>query len=457
MVGLFCMMAMCGLFVPAKRAVLSVFDEIYCDVGDAQSIEESLSTFSSHITNIIRIVENASEKSLVLIDELGGGTDPDEGQALAKAIVSHLLSIGCTGVVTTHYTALKEFAFSAEGIQNACMEFDSNTLQPLYVIRIGLPGSSNALAISRRLGLSESILQNAMNNLSTDAQRFENIVRSAEESRIEAETVLAESNRLKAEWNEKLAALEIEREKLQKEKDKLYASAKTEARRIINERSSQAEELLAEIEEIFAKESISQADLIKARTLKNKLADKAFETDGENVLRPQYKKVTAADIRVGVSVYLKNLNQQGVIQSVREQKQEAEVLCGNIRVRSKFSDIFVVIGNETAQTVPKKKVWQKRGELEKVQITKSLAPKPIPSLEVNVIGMTVQEALPDVASLIDGAVISNLDEVRIVHGVGTGKLRAGIHEFLRKHKNVESYRLGKYGEGETGVTIVTIK
>ena len=179
MVGLFSLMAMCGLFVPAKRAEISVFDEIYCDVGDSQSIEESLSTFSSHITNIIKIVDNVTEKSLVLIDELGGGTDPEEGQALAKAVVSHLLKTGCVGVVTTHYTALKEFAFEQKGIENACMEFDSETLQPLYVIKIGVPGSSNALAISRRLGLKESILQEALSNMSEGAQKFENIVRNA--------------------------------------------------------------------------------------------------------------------------------------------------------------------------------------------------------------------------------------------------------------------------------------
>ncbi len=448
MVGLFCMMAMCGLFVPAKRAVLSVFDEIYCDVGDAQSIEESLSTFSSHITNIIHIVDNANANSLVLIDELGGGTDPDEGQAVAKAIVSHLLKSGCAGVVTTHYTALKEFAFSAKGIENACMEFDSDTLQPLYIIKIGLPGSSNALGISRRLGLKESILQDALSNLSDDVQKFENIVRSAEESRVQAEEVLAESNRLKAEWQEKLRTLETERAKLQKEKDKLYASAKAESRRIINERTADAEELLAEIEGIFAKENISEADLIKARTLKNRLSDKAFDTEKEELLRPQYKAATEADIKVGAKVYVKNINQEGIVQNVRLQKKEAEILCGNIRIRSKFSDLSVVIVGENAQPVKKK---------EKVQITKSLAPKPMPSLEINVIGMTVHEALPDVAAFIDGAVISNLEEVRIVHGVGTGKLRAGIHEFLRSHKNVAEYRLGKYGEGETGVTIVKIK
>ncbi len=447
MVGLFSMMAMCGLFVPAKRAVLSTFDEIYCDVGDAQSIEESLSTFSSHITNIIHIVNHANEKSLVLIDELGGGTDPDEGQALAKAIVSHLLKTGCAGVVTTHYTSLKEFAFSAKGIENACMEFDSNTLQPLYVIRIGLPGASNALAISRRLGLNEEILTDALSNLSEDAQKFENIVRSAEESRIKADETLKESNLLKAEWQEKLHILQTEREKLQREKDKFFTQAKAESRRIVNERTAEAEELLEEIKSIFEKESLTEADLIKARTLKNRLSDKAFESENEETIAQQYQPVKEKDLKIGAVVYVKNINQTGVIQNLRMSKKEAEILCGNIRVRSKFSDLALMVGNKNAQTTDKKEI----------KITKSLNPKPLPSLEINVIGMTVHEALPDVEAFLDAAVISNLEEVRIVHGVGTGKLRAGIHELLRTHRNVAEFRLGKYGEGETGVTIVKIK
>ena len=456
MVGLFCMMAMCGLFVPAKRAVVSTFEEIYCDVGDSQSIEESLSTFSSHITNIIDIVNNVNENCLVLIDELGGGTDPDEGQALAKAIVSHLLSSGCAGVVTTHYTALKEFAFEADGIENACMEFDSNTLQPLYAMHIGLPGSSNALAISRRLGLKESILNDALASLSEDGQKFERIVRSAEESRIRAEETFAQSNRLRLEWQEKLQLLEIEREKLKKEKEKLFTSAKAESRRIINERSAAAEELLHEIEEIFAKESISEADLIKARTLKNKLSDAVYESENEEGER-QYIQLNVAALKVGDKVFVKNIGQEGVVQNIRLQKGEAEILCGNMRVRSKISDLAGIMNATVAQNKNKSAKWQSKNKNEKVQVKKSLQPKPAPTLEINVIGLTVHEALPEVEAFIDSAVIANLEEVRVVHGVGTGKLRAGIHDFLRKHRNVESYRLGKYGEGETGVTIIKIK
>ncbi len=452
MVGLFCLMAMCGLFIPAKRATVSTFDEIYCDVGDSQSIEESLSTFSSHITNIIDIVNRADKKSLVLIDELGGGTDPDEGQALAKAIVSHLLKSGCTGVVTTHYTALKEFAFSADGIENACMEFDANTLQPLYVMRIGLPGSSNALAISRRLGLKEEILADALSNLSKDAQRFENIVRSAEESRVKADEVLRESNEVKAKWQEKLQEVEKEREKLKKEREKLSASAKAEARRIVNERAAEAEELLHEIEEIFAQESLSEADLIKARTLKNRIADKAYASDTEEETHTQY--VPVQSLKVGDKVFVKNIAQEGLVQSVRENKGEAEILCGNLRVRSKISELCMVIQSTTTQTTAKPR-WKQKPE--KVQVKKSLAPKSSSMLEINLLGLTVHEAIPEVEAFLDGAVIANLEEVRIVHGMGTGKLRAGIHEYLRTHPNVENYRLGKYGEGDTGVTIVKIK
>ena len=457
MVGLFALMAMCGLFIPAKRAVLSTFDEIYCDVGDAQSIEESLSTFSSHITNIIDIVNRADKNCLVLIDELGGGTDPDEGQALAKAIVSHLLNTGCAGVVTTHYTALKEFAFSAKGIENACMEFDANTLQPVYVMHIGLPGSSNALAISRRLGLKESILNDALSNLSEGAQKFENIVRTAEESRIEAEETLKETNRLKAEWQEKLRALENEREKLKKDKEKLFTSAKAESRRIINERTADAEEILHEIEEIFARENISQADLIKARTLKNKLADKAFESEHEDDFTPQYAPVKENELQIGARVFVKTLNQEGIVQNIRLQKGEAEIVCGSIRMRSKISDLSVVISAPKAQTKPKVQKEKNKRAADNVQVTKSLQPKRTSSLEINVIGLTVHEAIPEVEGFLDAAVISNLEEVRIVHGMGTGKLRAGIHEFLRTHRSVAEYRLGKYGEGDTGVTIVKLK
>ena len=457
MVGLFCMMAMCGLFVPANEAAVSVFQEVYCDVGDSQSIEESLSTFSSHIKSVIKITERADCSSLVLIDELGGGTDPDEGQALAKAVVSHLIGTGCTGVVTTHYSALKEFAFATDGIENACMEFDSGTLQPLYVMKIGLPGSSNALAISRRLGLKESILNEAMSSLSEGAQAFEHIVRSAEESRIEAEKELIETEKIKAEWQEKLRQVELERDRLQKERDKLFSSAKAESRRIINERSASAEELLSEIEKIFEKERLSESDLIAARTLKNRLSDLAYDTQSEELSRPQYKKAKAEELKEGDKIYVSRINDVGVIQSVRPQKGEAEVLCGNLRLRVKIDELSVIIGDTSREKTEKLPKWKRKQNAEKVQVSKTLAPKPAQMLEINVIGKTVLDAIPEVEAFLDRAVLANIDEVRIVHGMGTGKLRAGIHEYLRKQPRVAEFRLGRYGEGDTGVTIVKLK
>jgi DNA mismatch repair protein MutS2 len=238
----------------------------------------------------------------------------------------------------------------------------------------------------------------------------------------------------------------------------LFKQAKEQSRKIITERTAEAEEILEEIEEIFKKESISQADLIYARTLKNKLRDKAFDVEQEEIIRPQYKKAKESDMKLGAKVYVTTLSQEGIIQNVRAQKKEVEVLCGNLRVRSKFDDIAIVINAiEDKSLIKTGKNSKQKTKAETVQVKKSLLPKLSPGLEVNVIGYTVADAIIDVGALLDGAVISNLEEVRIIHGMGTGKLRAGIHEYLRTHPNVAAFRLGKYGEGDTGVTIVKIK
>ena len=445
MCGLFCLMAACGLFVPAAEGTrLAVFDGVFCDLGDSQSIEENLSTFSSHIENLKEIVAEAGDKSLVLIDEPGGGTDPEEGQALARAIISHLMKKGCRGIVTTHYSALKEYAFRTDGIENACMEFDADTLRPLYRMKIGMPGSSNALAICSRLGLPESIVEEARANLSEGARSFERTIRAAEESRVAAEEVKKESERLKAEWNGRLAALEKEEEAFRRERERFLASSKAEARRIVNERAAQAEELLSELESIFAKEELNESDLIRARTLKNRIADAAFEEEDEQKIRNT--PVSADRLKVGDRVFVRSMNCEGEVISVRKEKNTAEVQCGSLRVRSKIGDLYCV---------PERRADKKKSG--GVQVVRNLAPKPLPARECNVIGMTVQEAIPEVEAFLDGAVLSNLEQVRIVHGMGTGKLRAGIHDFLRKNPRVAEFRLGKYGEGESGVTVVTLK
>lgn len=443
MTGLFCLMAACGLFIPAAQgSSVAVFDGIFCDVGDSQSIEESLSTFSSHMVTVNGICRMAGKNSLVLIDELGGGTNPDEGQAIAKAVVKHLLESGAKGIVTTHFTALKEFAYTVKGIENASMEFDMQTLMPLYKMKTGLPGASNALAISRRLGLDEKILKDAESYLSEGAKSFENVVRRAEESRLEAQKKLEEISAMQREWQEKLDKVNAQVEEINREKEKINRFARSESRRIIYERTEKAEEMLSEIEEIFKKEEITQSELIKARTLKNKLKDIAFDEE-EGVKKPvQYVEATAENIKEGVTVFIKPMECRGKVLGFSPKKGEAEILCGSIRTHLKLKDLLIVP--------------EEAAKKQKVKVVKTL-PKAQPVLEINILGMTVPEALYEVDNFIDRAVLDNLEEIKVIHGVGTGKLKNAIAEHLKRHKNVESFRLGKYGEGETGVTFIKLK
>ena len=449
MCGLFCMMAACGIFIPAAQgSEVSVFEKIFCDIGDAQSIEENLSTFSSHIKNIIEITQAADSKSLVLIDELGGGTDPDEGQAIAKAVIGYLLKQGCSGIVTTHYTALKEYAYEQKGIENASMEFDMNTLQPLYRVSLGVPGSSNAIAISRRLGLSEEILENAVSNLSEGGRQFENILRTAEQSKIEADEAKKEAEALKAEWKEKLAEVNVERDKLKKEREKLFLNARVESRRIVNERTEQAEELLAQIEEIAHKRDLTESDLIRARTLKNRLADKAYLSEAETEEPKGAANADFARLKAGDRVFVGVMQSAGEILSLNQKKKEAEVQVGNMRLNVKASDLY-----EMSPVVKK----QKNSQRDRIQVVRKIEPVREVKTEINLLGMTVSEAIQEVDAFIDQAVLGGLDEVKIIHGIGTGKLKEGIRNHLRGMKNVAEFRSGVYGEGEAGVTIVKLK
>lgn len=448
MVGLFCLMAACGLFIPAAEgSCVGVFDNVFCDLGDSQSIEESLSTFSSHIKTVIEIVNGVNADSLVLIDELGGGTNPDEGQALARAVVEKLLSCGCKGIVTTHFTALKEFAFGADGIENASMEFDSATLKPLYRIKIGMPGSSNALAICRRMGLDEGVLEKAVSYLSEGGRAFENIVRSAEDSRVKAEQLVAENEQLRAKLKDEIAETEKRADALERERAKLLAGAKAESRRLINERAAEAEELLSEIEDIFKKEEISESDLIKARTLKNKIKDAAYRADEAPERKTAYAPADKNNLREGARVFVKPMQTEGVVTSYSQGKGEAEVTCGSMKLRCKPADLLII------ENAPQGGVVKRA---DSVKVVRKI-PVSQPVLEINVLGLTVPEALYEVDNFIDRAVTDNLEEIKVIHGVGTGKLRKAIAEHLKRHKNVESFRAGKYGEGETGVTFIKLK
>ena len=443
MCGLFSLMAQCGLFVPASEgSSLAVFDNIFCDIGDSQSIEENLSTFSSHVLNIKNICDGVSVNSLVLIDELGGGTNPDEGQALAKAIVTHFLKIGCKGIVTTHFTPLKEFAYSNDRIENASMEFDAQTLKPLYRIKIGLPGASNAIAISRRLGLGEKILNDALNFMTEGARNFENVLKSAEESRVKAEEKLSSVQSLENEWKRKVDEVNKKIEEINREKEKISRSARSETRRIIAERCETADEILKEIENIFKAEEISQSDLIKARTLKNKLNDISYEEEEIKNKISGFIPANRANLKCGATVFIEKTQSRGQVIFISNKKDEIDVLCGSIKMHCKFADLQIISGYE-----------QKK---EKTKVIKHMPPSR-PLLEINVLGMTVEEALYEVDNFIDRAVTDNLEEIKVIHGVGTGRLKNAIAQHLKGKKNVESFRLGKYGEGETGVTVIKLK
>ena len=439
MCGLFCLMAACGLFVPAAEGTrLSVFDSVRCDVGDSQSIEENLSTFSSHVAHLKEILESATERSLVLIDEPGGGTDPEEGAALAQAVLSELLRRGCRGIVTTHYSALKEFAYSADGIENGCMEFDAADFRPLYRLKIGAPGSSNALLICMRLGLPERTVAEARSYLSEGARSFEHTLRAAEESRVQTEAAMQSAKAMQREWEARLAELGKEEEKFRRERERFLTSSKAEARRIVAERTADAEALLAEMEKIFEKEHYSEADLIRARTLKNKLENAPTEEEPVRAV-----PVDAKTLKAGDRVMVGSLGTEGVVLSVRREKGVCEVQTGVLKASVKLSDLY------RARSAGK--------EGERVQVTRQLVDRPVVKREINLIGMATGEGIEEAEAFLDGAVVANLHEVRIVHGVGTGKLRAAVHEMLRRHPRVESFRLGKYGEGENGVTVVTLK
>ena len=440
MCGLFCLMAACGLFVPAAEGTsLPVFDHVFCDVGDSQSIEENLSTFSSHVVNLKYILEHAGEKSFVLIDEPGGGTDPEEGQALARAVLKTLLKRGTRGIVTTHYSALKEYAFSAEGAENGCMEFDSESLKPLFRLKIGMPGASNALFICSKLGLPEEVIQEARSHLSAGAQAFDHTVRAAEESRIKADAAREEAEAIRREWQEKLDSLEKEEAAFKKEREKFLLTSRAEARRVILSRTAEAEELVSEIEEIFKKEQLSEADLIRARTLRNQM-ERSLPAEEEEKVRLEPADIKT--LKAGDKVFLQSLNAEGTVLSVNPGKGEAQVQSGFMQVRCKIKELFLA--------------RRKEEKKERVEVVRHLQERPVVPREVNLIGLSVSEALQELDDFLDSAVLNNFEEVRIVHGMGTGKLRTAVQNALKKDKRIKEFRLGKYGEGESGVTIAKL-
>ncbi len=447
LIGLFTLMAMSGIFLPAfDDTKISVFKNIFVDIGDEQSIEQSLSTFSSHLKNIIQITNNVDTNSLVLIDEIGAGTDPEEGSALAKALLNTLIEKGSYGVVTTHYSSLKEFAFTKKQIINASMDFDADTFMPLYKIRIGTPGTSNAIEIAKRLGLNESIYNMAKENLTNEKRQFDNILLEAEKVRFQAEKDRIYIQKLKEEQQQIYDNLVKEKEKFNKDKKAFLEKAKLEARKLYTAKLDKAEEMLEEIKDIYKKQQYTTTDVVKTSTLKNNIEKDGYLLNQDEETITPYVKADINALKKGDNVYIKTLSSKGVVDEVNVKKKTVWVTLNQARINCKIEDLEYI---ETPKQQNNKVSAQ-------VSIKKAsvLGEK---TTEINVIGKDSEEALMLVDAFIDKGVMQNLEVIRVVHGKGLKILATKIHQFLKTDKRVKEYRFGKYGEGEDGVTIITLK
>ena len=443
LVGLFSLMAMSGMFLPCEEeSSISVFDGVYCDIGDEQSIEQDLSTFSSHIGNIVNILNSESGVSLVLLDELGAGTDPDEGSALALAIIDKLLKDNCFGIVTTHYSKLKEYAMERDNIENASMEFDAATLKPLYRINVGIPGSSNAIEIAKTLGLSKDIVNAAIGYLSAKQIGFEKVLKKAEETRRESEKLSEELEIIKAEKEKELKAIAEEKEKIVRERERIYFNAKQETKRIVADKLAEAEEIIDKLKSILKNADLESKEVFRASELKNRLANSRYLSAESENAPIELIKAREAEIKAGNRVYVKSLDAYAKILSVRADRKEAEIIIGDIKTKVKFSDIY----NS-----------EKDGKAENTVKVVNKAHSALPKAELNIVGKTSLEATIELEAFIDQAVLNGLEEIKVIHGVGGGVLLKTVRERLKGDKRVKEFRRGIYGEGENGVTIVRLK
>lgn len=447
-VGLFTLMGQAGLHIPAgDRSKLSVFDEVFADIGDEQSIEQSLSTFSSHMKSIVHILKNADERSLCLFDELGAGTDPTEGAALAIAILSFLHDRGIRTMATTHYSELKLFALSTDFVENACCEFDVETLSPTYRLLIGIPGKSNAFAISSKLGLSNDIIESAKAQISEDSERFEDVISDLESKRVKMERDRDELNeeRLKLEADRKY--LDEKLEKLNESRDRILREANEEARDILKDAKDYADETIRIMQK--AGSNISMKELEHRRqNIRTKMEDRSGKL-AVKAKRDEASGLNAKDIKIGDSVKIVSMGLKGTVSTLPDSKGNLYVQCGIIRSQTNIKDLVLVMEQEiTAPGLSKGKSFSSGMKMSKAMSI---------SYECNLIGKTVDEALAVLDKYLDDAYLSHMESVRIVHGKGTGALRSAVQSHLKKLSYVKSYRAGEHGEGDAGVTIVTFK
>lgn len=445
-VGLFTLLGQAGLHIPAmEHSELSVFNEVFADIGDEQSIEQSLSTFSSHMTNIVKILEQADEHSLVLFDELGAGTDPEEGAALATSILSNLLNRGVTALATTHYSELKLYALSTEGVENACCEFNVQTLRPTYNLLIGIPGKSNAFAISKRLGLPDYIIDDARSRIDTENQSFEDVISNLEENRLAIEKQQKEIQEAKRETNRLRQKLKEKNDRIDQNRDKILRRANEEARDILQQARDFADETMRKYNK-FIQSQGSVSELEKERDTLRKQISKKDDALAIKTKRVPRKKLSVDNIKIGDVVHVISLGLDGTITTMPNAKGMVNVQMGILNSSVKVSDLEL----STSKKEPEK---EKCVVTTGYKAAKSLTIHP----EINLIGKTVDEALPLLDKYLDDAYLSHLAQVTVIHGRGTGALKKAVHSHLKQVSYVKSYRMGEFGEGDHGVTIVEFK
>lgn len=444
-VGLFTLMGQAGLHIPAfEGSRLAVFDQVYADIGDEQSIEQSLSTFSSHMTTIVSILKEVTLNSLVLFDELGAGTDPTEGAALATAILDHLHRQGIRAMATTHYSELKVYALSTEGVENACCEFDVESLRPTYRLLIGIPGKSNAFAISSRLGLEDFLIEDAKKRINAQDVSFEDMMAELQDSRVKLLNEQEEITRYKSEIRTLRDALQKKQDRIDERKEKILSDAAAQANAILQEAKDYADETMKNFHK-FGKASISVKDMEAERA---RLREKIKENDSRTAKaapKPK-KKLKAASLHLGDRVRVLSLNLEGTVSTLPNPKGDLFVQMGILRSQVNINDLEYIGEAENLQ----KGMTTGSGKL---RMSKSAAV----STEINLIGMTVDEAIAHLDKYLDDAYLAHVPNVRIVHGKGTGALRTAVHQYLKRCKHVKTFRLGTFGEGDAGVTIAEFK
>ena len=445
-VGLFALMTQSGLHIPADFGTsMCVYDNVFADIGDEQSIEQSLSTFSSHMTNTVSILNEVTIDSLVIFDELGAGTDPVEGAALAIAILEDVNMAGAKCIATTHYSELKNYALTKKGVENAAVEFDVDTLSPTYRLLIGVPGKSNAFEISKKLGLSEYVINRAKEFINTDNIELEDVLQNVEKNRLKAEEDRLEAEKLKKEIEDIKAEYEGRLERVMAQREKIISKAKSEAFSITRQAKEQSENILKELRKLET-EMASKQKQQKIEALRKELSDSMgnLQPSVKSMIVPKVSSKEIKDLKPGDDVKVVTLNQDGTVVSVDKKKKEALVQIGIMKMTLPFKSLQQIQKDKksTVTKTTRKIISEKSGKVKG---------------EVDLRGMNLEEAIMEVEKYLDDACVAGLETVTIIHGIGTGVLKKGLQDILKRNKHVKSKRPGEYGEGGAGVTIVTLR